>query len=183
MTRKKRRKAELDGRAMASSVSNQHPTSSTKDVAPGAPDVKSMSSASSDPVAHPLKYANPSDEETERDPPIPTPPVYEAVTWVDPPPKSTNDIPSQEDMRQQAFNLTQRAPSRRGSVADSTATQTIGRPDTTISHPVVMKTVPCVIQGNASPPTSWVGTNAIPWVTIVMMRLVFIYLSWGPDVA
>ena len=82
-----------------------------------------------------------------------------------PPPKSTTAPPSRGDMKQQAFNPIQRAPSRRGSFVEPTVSRTIGRPDATISHPVVMRAVPCVIQCNEVPPTSGVGTNAAPCVT------------------
>ena len=70
LTRKRRCKAELDGRVLASTVTKQYPASPVEnEVGRETPDIKSISSAPSGPIPPPLKHAVLSGEEEERDPP------------------------------------------------------------------------------------------------------------------
>ena len=100
-----------------------------------------------------LQQAALSDEDTERDPPIPAPPIYETVTWEDPPPKSTVGPPARGDMKKQALNPIQRVPSRRGSLVDAGAPQISDHPGTTIPPQLADNAVPSIPPCKAAPPT------------------------------
>ena len=59
----------------------------------------------------------------EREHPIPTPPIYETASRGDPPPQTATAPPERDRLKHRASNLTQRVPSRRGSLAESTTSQ------------------------------------------------------------
>ena len=58
-----------------------------------------------------------SEEEKERESPIPTPPIRETITWEEPNPVISPPPLPQPSLRQHDVNLMARAPSRRGSMA------------------------------------------------------------------
>lgn len=119
LTRKNRRRAELNDRVLASSVVNREDQKKkhmrNQKVGKVA---KSVSSDSSDPPI-PIMQSGLSDGEEERHPPIPTPPVYETVVREAPPPMSSSIGVTAHGAKHQAPNLISRTPSRRVSVVSA----------------------------------------------------------------
>ena len=121
LARKKRCQEELNDRASGESVCKQSSVPLNQDLRHGDnPEIRSISSESSDLVMPHLKQAF-SDEEDGRAPPIPTPPNYETLTWAEPHPKATAADIAKKDMKQQDLHLFHLVSSRRGSlVGEST---------------------------------------------------------------
>ena len=163
LTRKKRCKTELEDRALAASVRNQISPIPTKDVKTNdAPDIHSDSSSASVPVKPDLLRATLSGDETVRAPPAPTPPIYETVTWGDPPPKSTRGYPTKEDMKQQALNLIQRVPSSRWSLVDTGTRPMREIPISAVPPQVAIVDVPLLQSRSGSPLNDTVIGHAAP---------------------
>ena len=108
LTRKKRRKADLNDRPLASSVVRN------VDPAPNTEGERKMSDSSESSVPQmPILIPGLFDDAEERAPPMPTPPIRESSTWDGDPPVSSSTT-THADLKQQALHLIHRTPSRRG---------------------------------------------------------------------
>ena len=85
-------------------------------------------------------------------PPIPTPPIYETVTWGEPPPVPS-EITTTADMKQHAMRLINRTPSRRGSMVETTTSYDIANPVVGPTPPIV-RHAPALVTPVVNQPTT-----------------------------
>ena len=136
LTAQRRCKEELRDRVLSSRLTGEKSLSAHTD---GHGDVNGSAgnrlckqSASPDPSAPvmPGLIDGLSDNADVRTHPVPTHPICEYVTWEDHAPAAPVVAPSSQ-LKEQAMHLTQRTPSRRGSLVESSAAQALNLPPST----------------------------------------------------